>query len=325
MVASRGFVYVSEDSAIGRHHDKFHAHCDCQIVPSWDVNNPLLEGYDPDAMYERYLAARGAVEDEGGNPADHRLILAKMRRMFPDQYKDGIDESKPKRKPGPKAGWKERGKEKDSGFNLKLTETTLFENDDEGKSWANEEENYVPIDMSEEGATALRSYSGKTYTEFNVALRANGEHGIPLPDDIEEMMHQIDKATDSHPLPATLQLHRGTSVYEFRGPDGSVIPETVDFDKLKKLIEGTTQVNHSVTSTSIGTTPYFDGKRVWLHLTCPEGTPAVNIMGVSVFGDEEREILLGRGIEYRIDRIEEGEFKGDNKIHVYATVIGVRR
>lgn len=104
MVASRGFVYVSEDSAIGRHHDKFHAHCDCQIVPAWDKSDPRLEGYDPDAMYERYLAARGAVEDEGGNPADHRLILAKMRRMFPDQYKDGIDESKPKRKPGPKAG-----------------------------------------------------------------------------------------------------------------------------------------------------------------------------------------------------------------------------
>src|SRR5690606_16612234 len=57
MLASRGFDYVSRDSAGGEAR-KFHAHDDCQVVP--DDGDPPA-GYDPDALYEQYQAARDAA------------------------------------------------------------------------------------------------------------------------------------------------------------------------------------------------------------------------------------------------------------------------
>ena len=49
MLASRGFVYHSEETA-----SHAHAHCDCRVVPSWDRSNPLVQGYDPDEYYDRW-------------------------------------------------------------------------------------------------------------------------------------------------------------------------------------------------------------------------------------------------------------------------------
>lgn len=48
MLASRGFVYHSEETA-----SHAHAHCDCRIVPSWD-KSPLVQGYDPDKYYDMW-------------------------------------------------------------------------------------------------------------------------------------------------------------------------------------------------------------------------------------------------------------------------------
>ena len=61
MLSSRGFVYRSEQTA-GSTHD-YHDHCDCVIVPGfegipWDEQ---VEGYDPDAMRERWHACQAAV------------------------------------------------------------------------------------------------------------------------------------------------------------------------------------------------------------------------------------------------------------------------
>lgn len=49
MLASRGFVYHSEETA-----SHAHANCDCRIVPSWDKNNPAVQGYDPDLYYDMW-------------------------------------------------------------------------------------------------------------------------------------------------------------------------------------------------------------------------------------------------------------------------------
>jgi hypothetical protein len=64
MLASRGFVYWSEESAGA--YDHYHAHCDCMVVPSFDsmasdigqnrrVSPTAIEGYDPDSYYDEYL------------------------------------------------------------------------------------------------------------------------------------------------------------------------------------------------------------------------------------------------------------------------------
>ena len=48
MLASRGFVYHSEETA-----SHAHAHCDCRIVPGWG-KNPSVEGYDPEKYYDMW-------------------------------------------------------------------------------------------------------------------------------------------------------------------------------------------------------------------------------------------------------------------------------
>ena len=53
MLASRGFVYASAEAA-GRV-DRFHASCDCVIVPEDGV---IPDGYDPDALYEKWEKRR---------------------------------------------------------------------------------------------------------------------------------------------------------------------------------------------------------------------------------------------------------------------------
>jgi len=81
-MSSRGFVYISKASAGAV--DDFHDDCDCQIVAEWDREAHHIEGYDPDAMYDRYLTARDASGSE-----DPKKILSKMREMYPDTYTDG--------------------------------------------------------------------------------------------------------------------------------------------------------------------------------------------------------------------------------------------
>ena len=88
MMASRGFVYFTKESAgdTGRGvGDDFHDDCDCQVVPEFDREQHHIEGYDPDAMYDRYLSARDA-----SGSGDPKEIAAALRRLYPDQYKDGV-------------------------------------------------------------------------------------------------------------------------------------------------------------------------------------------------------------------------------------------
>lgn len=65
IMASRGAVYESEGTAggdqnarfIGDGMHKYHDFCDCIAVPVWR-GQPLPEGYDPDALYQKYNDAR---------------------------------------------------------------------------------------------------------------------------------------------------------------------------------------------------------------------------------------------------------------------------
>lgn len=78
MLASRGFAYLSGETAGLSHH--YHNCCDCQIVASWGKHH--LSGYDP----ERYMQMwQAASQGEG----DYREALKRMRHMYPEQLKDG--------------------------------------------------------------------------------------------------------------------------------------------------------------------------------------------------------------------------------------------
>lgn len=80
MLASRGFVYRSEDLA-----SHAHANCDCRIVPSWDRGKAAVEGYDPDAYYLAWqkLAEIGRRNDlDGDEKAMLRLAVSDSLRPF---------------------------------------------------------------------------------------------------------------------------------------------------------------------------------------------------------------------------------------------------
>ena len=65
MLAARGFAYSSAAAAgeeIGLY-NSFHRFCDCRVVAG-DAST-RIEGYDPDALYSRYLDARAAVDVNG--------------------------------------------------------------------------------------------------------------------------------------------------------------------------------------------------------------------------------------------------------------------
>lgn len=91
MLASRGFVYHSEDKAGGDAH-RFHDDCHCQIVPEWGRGPAHIEGYDPDKLFGQYEEARRAALD-AGQPASPENVLAYMRRMHPESFTDGIKPS----------------------------------------------------------------------------------------------------------------------------------------------------------------------------------------------------------------------------------------
>lgn len=71
VTASRGAVYGSEESA-GR---KYHGDCDCTATPFWQ-GQPYPEGYNPDALYEQYNAARKEARSGQLKP-----ILSELRSL----------------------------------------------------------------------------------------------------------------------------------------------------------------------------------------------------------------------------------------------------
>ncbi len=85
MLASRGFVYHTKATA-GEGRD-FHDDCDCQVVVEFDKDRHHIAGYDPDAMFARYARARAAA-----GSSDPSAVTAAMRRLYPDQYTDGVVE-----------------------------------------------------------------------------------------------------------------------------------------------------------------------------------------------------------------------------------------
>lgn len=59
MVASNGWFMAKRPVNAQRH-----SHCRCAVVADFDVDNPALEGYDPDALQEAYSRCEETVRDE---------------------------------------------------------------------------------------------------------------------------------------------------------------------------------------------------------------------------------------------------------------------
>lgn len=69
MLASRGFVYHSEETA-----SHAHANCDCRVTPSWD-KSPMVQGYDPDKYYDMWKHPEKYVLE---NSSENRELQGKL-------------------------------------------------------------------------------------------------------------------------------------------------------------------------------------------------------------------------------------------------------
>ena len=84
-----------------------------------------------------------------------------------------------------------------------------------------------------------------------------------------------------------------------RGTDLGHIPM-----KPEKMVGGTFD-EHSYVSTSLGHNPAsaFAGKQAVFHWRVPAGTPAMWVEKVGHYGAGERELLLGRDLQYHVDHV----------------------
>lgn len=65
MLASRGFVYRSKESAGAVNH--YHESCDCRVVVGW--TGMEVEGYDPQAIYDRW---QDAIDEKARERAERK-------------------------------------------------------------------------------------------------------------------------------------------------------------------------------------------------------------------------------------------------------------
>lgn len=85
MLASRGPVYHTEETAGA--YDHYHAHCDCMVVPFFNTfelgpsrrgSAMSVEGYDPDEYYEQYLGGKFAHGGQrSGGSTSHPMSWAR--------------------------------------------------------------------------------------------------------------------------------------------------------------------------------------------------------------------------------------------------------
>lgn len=85
MLASRGFVYHTKESA--GELDHYHADCHCKVVPSWDSSG--VENYDPKKYFEEYeeskMADNGYIEEVMGQSGQKWKAAAQKAK---DSHRD---------------------------------------------------------------------------------------------------------------------------------------------------------------------------------------------------------------------------------------------
>lgn len=83
MLCSRGFVYHSEATAKGKH--GMHPHCDCVVIPGVR-GKTSIEGYDPDAMSERWGRCLDALGGEAGVKHDWEALPDDARSAYEEKH-----------------------------------------------------------------------------------------------------------------------------------------------------------------------------------------------------------------------------------------------
>lgn len=148
--------------------------------------------------------------------------------------------------------------------------------------------------------SALRTYTGGSYTSWNAAIR----RGV-----LGSYRDSIIKAQQGmRPSVRPMTLHRGTDFTEFNDPR---ITSAAD---LQGFI-GRTYINRGFNSASFGGKAGFSGKQVILEIECPIGTPMSHAKDYSQV-PSENEVTLATHLIYEILSV--------TKTSSYQTTVRVR-
>ncbi|MGW4897393.1 ADP-ribosyltransferase [Kitasatospora sp. NPDC004240] len=165
------------------------------------------------------------------------------------------------------------------------------------KTW-----NEVAEKLPSEQKDAVSKYTWGSDGEINGALRGTG----PATPEAGRLIPQLDRALEARPIPENVVVHRGTDL----GHLGLDDPMNM---------AGRSFVEKGYMSTSIGDLPaIYQGKEGILHLKVPAGTPGMWVEKAGQVGAGESELLLRRGLTWRVDRVVQ---IGD-QYHVFGEVLG---
>ncbi|GAA4845852.1 putative T7SS-secreted protein [Kitasatospora terrestris] len=147
-----------------------------------------------------------------------------------------------------------------------------------------------------------------TYEKINGGLREADGAPLDAGTNLGASVRAMDRALDRQPLPHDIVLTRGTDL-DFLGGIGD-----------PKRLEGQVFTERGYMSTSLGGSPaMWTGKDAIVHLRAPAGTPGMWMEKVGSIGSTERELLLGRNLQWRVNRtLMEG-----NQVHIFADILPI--
>ncbi|MFE4601077.1 putative T7SS-secreted protein [Kitasatospora indigofera] len=173
------------------------------------------------------------------------------------------------------------------------------------KTWNETADNLPP-----EQRRAVENYTldsetapkGQSYQDINRSLRDE----IPRTSQIDHQVAELDKALQAHPVPEDIVVTRGTDLRH------------LDVTNPEDLV-GRTITEQGYMSTSLGDLPaMYRGKEAILHLSVPGGTPGLWVENVGAMGAAERELLLGRNLDWKATKV----VKVGNQYHVFGEILG---
>lgn len=170
----------------------------------------------------------------------------------------------------------------------------------EAVSWAKKN---VPLpDLTEDEKGAISRYTGRAYGMVNSGLRGQPPAHPKQRALYDETVRDLDSALKKSKLPEAVVVHRdvGDAYIQALGAD------IEDPAEMKALV-GKSFRERGYLSTSVGSGTTNMRGSVDLAITVPKGYPALNVMQMSGFAADERELLLARGASYVVRDVRKGK------------------
>ena len=146
---------------------------------------------------------------------------------------------------------------------------------------------------SDEGKSALQSYSGLWYSTFNEAMRGSSESELSPP--LRKQLDAIQKGLNEASYPDSIVAYRG-----IHGKDAAEFCASIGVKDPSKAVGGIfTDKAFNSTSIDKSVADKFSPENILLEINIPKGSKAVALGGGSLLTDE-REILIQRGARYEV-------------------------